>query len=60
MASIREKMEREVSVREEALGEGGEEVGLGFEPEESRIFPERIFGWGIDSDGYCPNARTIG
>ncbi len=25
-----------------------------------RIFPERIVGWGIYSDGFSRNARTVG
>jgi pyridoxamine 5'-phosphate oxidase family protein len=50
----------EVRGRAAVLGEGGEEVGPGFDPEVIRIFPERIVGWGIDSDGYSPNARTVG
>ena len=44
----------------EVLAEGGEEVGPGFDPEVIRIFPGRIVGWGIDSDGFGPNARTVG
>ena len=50
----------EVRGRAEVLGEGGEEVGPGFDPEVIRIFPERIVAWGIDSDGYSRNARTVG
>ena len=50
----------EVRGRAEVLDEGGEEVGPGFDPEVIRIFPERIVGWGIDSDGSGPNARTVG
>lgn len=31
------------------------------EPEELiRIHPERIVGWGLDSDAYKPNSRTVG
>ena len=50
----------EVRGRAEALGEGGEEIGPGFDAEVIRIFPERIVGWGIDSDGFSRNARTVG
>jgi pyridoxamine 5'-phosphate oxidase family protein len=58
----RSKKYRDAQVRgrAEVLGEGGEEVGPGFDPEVIRIFPERVVGWGIDSDGYTPNARTVG
>jgi pyridoxamine 5'-phosphate oxidase family protein len=50
----------EVRGRAEVLGEGGEEVGPGFDAEVIRIFPKRIVGWGIDSDGFSRNARTVG
>ncbi len=44
----------------EVFGDGGGEVGPGFDDELIRIFPERIVGWGIDSDAYKPNARSVG
>src|ERR671916_1406361 len=50
----------EVRGRAEVFGEGGGEVGPGFDDELIRIFPERIVGWGIDSDAYKPNARSVG
>jgi pyridoxamine 5'-phosphate oxidase family protein len=43
----------------EVLGEGGDEIGPGFAPELIRVHPERIVGWGIDSDGYSPNGRSV-
>ena len=49
----------EVRGRAEVLEEGGGEVGPGFAEELIRIWPERIVGWGIDSDAYSPNARTV-
>ena len=50
----------EVRGRAEVVSEGGAEVGPGFADELIRIFPERIVGWGIDSDAYSPNARSVG
>ena len=50
----------EVRGRAEVFGEGGGEVGPGFDDELIRIFPERIVGWGIDGDAYRPNARSVG
>ncbi|CAN5575746.1 MAG: PPOX class F420-dependent oxidoreductase [Rubrobacter sp.] len=44
----------------EVFGEGGGEVGPGFADEFIRILPERIVGWGIDSDAYSPNSRSVG
>jgi pyridoxamine 5'-phosphate oxidase family protein len=50
----------EIRGRAEVLGEGGGEIGPGFDSELIRIYPERIVGWGIDSDGYRPNGRSVG
>jgi len=50
----------EVRGRAEVFGDGGGEVGPGFDDELIRIFPERIVGWGIDSEAYKPNARSVG
>ena len=49
----------EVRGRAEVFGDGGGEVGPGFD-ELIRIFPERIVGWGLDSDAYKPDARSVG
>lgn len=49
----------EVRGRAEVLREGGGEVGPGFSEELIRIWPERIVGWGLDSDAYRPNARSV-
>lgn len=53
---------RGVEVRGHAvvLGEGGEEVGPGFDAEVIRIHPSRIVGWGIDSDAFNRNSRSAG
>jgi pyridoxamine 5'-phosphate oxidase family protein len=50
----------EVRGRAEVLGEGGGEIGPGFAAESIRIHPERIVGWGIDSDAHRQNGRFVG
>lgn len=51
----------EVRGRAETLGEGGGGAkDGGFAGELIRIHPERIVGWGIDSDAFRPNARSVG
>ena len=50
----------EVRGRADVLGTGGEEIGPGFDEDVIRIFPERIVGWGIESDAYRPNSRSVG
>jgi pyridoxamine 5'-phosphate oxidase family protein len=50
----------EVRRRTEVFGEGGEEIRPGFAADVIRIFPERIVEWGLDSDPYSPNSRSIG
>jgi pyridoxamine 5'-phosphate oxidase family protein len=49
----------EVRGRAEVHGEGGEEVGPGFDADVVRIFPERIVEWGLDSGAYRPNSRSV-
>lgn len=49
----------EVRGRAEVNGEGGEEIGPGFDADVVRIFPTRIVGWGLDSDAFRPNSRTV-
>ena len=49
----------EVRGRAEVHGEGGEEIGPGFDADVVRIFPKRIVGWGLDSDAFRPNSRTV-
>ena len=36
------------------------EIGAGFDEDIIRIFPERIVGWGIDSDAFSRNSRSVG
>lgn len=50
----------EVRGRAEVFSEGGGEVVEGFSEELIRIHPRRIVGWGLDSDAYEPNSRSIG
>jgi pyridoxamine 5'-phosphate oxidase family protein len=50
----------EVHGRAEVPSMGGSEIVADFADELIRIIPERIVGWGIDSDAYKPNARSVG
>ena len=43
-----------------SIGKGGGGIGPGFADEFIRVHPERIVGWGIDSDAFRPNARSVG
>ncbi len=47
----------EVRGRAEVSPAGGGEIVA---DELIRIFPEHIVGWGIDSDAYRPNTRSVG
>jgi pyridoxamine 5'-phosphate oxidase family protein len=50
----------EVRGRAEVRSEGGKEIMENFADEVIRIFPRRIVGWGIDSDTYEQNSRSVG
>lgn len=50
----------EIRGNAEALSAGGGEVNADFDEELIRIHPERIVGWGLDSDAYAPNSRSVG
>ena len=50
----------EVRGRAEVHSEGGKEIMEDFADESIRIFPQRIVGWGIDSDAYKQNSRSVG
>ena len=50
----------EVRGRAEVHSEGGKEIMEDFADELIRIFPQRIVGWGIDSDAYKQNSRSVG
>lgn len=49
----------EVRGTAEALSSGGSEVNPDFDADLIRIRPRRIVGWGIDSDPYKPNSRSV-
>ncbi|HEX6708930.1 MAG TPA: PPOX class F420-dependent oxidoreductase [Rubrobacter sp.] len=50
----------EVRGRAETFSEGGTEIMEGFSEEVIRIFPRRIVGWGLDSDAFRTNSRSVG
>ena len=50
----------EVRGRAEVFSKGGSGIVAGFADELIRMVPERIVGWGIDSDAFTPNARSVG
>ena len=50
----------EVRGRAEVLSEGGTEIMEGFSEELIRIYPRRIVGWGLDSDAFRANSRSVG
>jgi pyridoxamine 5'-phosphate oxidase family protein len=43
----------------EVFEEGGDEVNSDFDAELIRLHPTRIMGWGIDTDAYRPNSRSV-
>ena len=53
---------RGVEVRGEAevRSEGGKEIMESFAEEIIRIHPRRVVSWGVDSDAFSPNSRSIG
>lgn len=50
----------EVRGKAEVFSEGGEEIGPGFAPELIRVEPQRIVGWGLDTDAFHRNSRPVG
>jgi pyridoxamine 5'-phosphate oxidase family protein len=50
----------EVRGRVEVFEEGGDEVNSDFDAELIRLHPTRIVGWGIDTDAYRRNSRSVG
>jgi pyridoxamine 5'-phosphate oxidase family protein len=49
----------EVRGQAEALATGGQAMNAGFDPEMIRIRPRRIVAWGIETDPFQPNKRTV-
>jgi pyridoxamine 5'-phosphate oxidase family protein len=50
----------EVRGRAEVCSEGGKEIMENFAEEMIRIHPRRIVSWGVDSDAFSPNSRSVG
>jgi len=50
----------EVRGRAEVFEEGGEDVNSDFDAELIRVHPTRIVDWGIDTDAFSPNSRSVG
>ena len=50
----------EVRGRAELVPSGGRAIGERIDDEFIRLYPARIVGWGLDTDPYHPNGRTIG
>ena len=50
----------EVRGRAEVRSEGGKTIMENFDGEMIRIHPHRIVSWGVDSDGFSPNSRSVG
>ena len=49
----------EVRGEAQALPEGGRDVHADFDPELIRITPRRIVAWGIDTDTFRANSRSV-
>ena len=50
----------EVRGRAEVFEEGGDEINSDFDAELIRLHPTRIVSWGIDTDAYRRNSRSVG
>jgi pyridoxamine 5'-phosphate oxidase family protein len=50
----------EVRGKAEVRSEGGKEIMGDFAEEMIRIYPGRIVSWGVDSDAFSPNSRSVG
>ena len=49
----------EIRGRAEVFSTGGAQIGPGFDPELIRVHPQRLIGWGLDTDAFKPNSRAI-
>lgn len=50
----------EVRGRAEVVVTGGKASDARFDDEFIRLFPTRIVGWGLDTDPFHPNGRSVG
>jgi len=50
----------EVRGRAEVRTQGGKEIMKDFDGEMIRIHPRRIVSWGVDTDAFSPNSRSVG
>ena len=50
----------EVRGRAEVLVSGGQQVNADFDSELIRITPAKVVAWGIDTDAYRANSRSVG
>ena len=50
----------EVRARAEVFDKGREDINSDFDAELIRLHPSRIVGWGIDTNPYRPNSRSVG
>ena len=49
----------EIRGRSETHETGGHALNPDFDAEVIRLFPERIVGWGLDTDAFKPNSRLV-
>jgi pyridoxamine 5'-phosphate oxidase family protein len=49
----------EIRGRAEVFPTGGQEIVSSFSPEIIRVYPTKIISWGIDSDTYQAQSRTV-
>jgi pyridoxamine 5'-phosphate oxidase family protein len=61
LASVNPWKARGIEIRGdvEVLATGGESIGPGFDASMFRIRPKRIVSWGIEGEGFAPNARSV-
>jgi pyridoxamine 5'-phosphate oxidase family protein len=50
----------EVRGKAEVRSEGGKKIMKDFAEEMIRIHPRRIVSWGVDSNAFSPNSRSVG
>lgn len=62
LASVNPWWVRGIEVRgtAELFDRGGEQIGPGFDAAFLRITPRRIVAWGLETDQYTANSRSVG